>query len=83
MPSASAFMPSRCAVRRAPQVMVKVTVGVRGMVAIAAHLRYISKDDRLTIEDHRGLEREGKEATGRAACGQASSADWRCSGPSR
>ncbi len=49
-------------VRRAPQVMVKVTGGGRGMGAISAHLRYISKGGRLPIEDDRGLEREGKEA---------------------
>ncbi|MFN7197680.1 MAG: conjugal transfer protein TraS, partial [Hylemonella sp.] len=30
--------------RRAPQVMVKVTGGGRGMGAIAAHFRYISKN---------------------------------------
>ena len=42
--------------------MVKVTGGGRGMAAIAAHLRYISKGGRLPIEDDRGLEREGKEA---------------------
>ena len=36
-------------VARAPQVMVKVTGGGRGMVAIAAHLRYISKNGRLDI----------------------------------
>jgi Relaxase/Mobilisation nuclease domain len=48
-------------VRRAPQVMVKVTGGGRGMAAIAAHLRYISKGGRLPIEDDRGFEREGKE----------------------
>jgi hypothetical protein len=41
-------------VRRAPQVMVKVTGGGRGMKAIAAHLRYISKNGRLEIEDERG-----------------------------
>lgn len=29
-------------VRRAPQVMVKVTGGGRGMAAIAAHFRYMS-----------------------------------------
>ena len=34
-------------VRRAPQVMVKVTGGGRGMKAIAAHFRYISKNGRL------------------------------------
>jgi hypothetical protein len=49
-------------VRRAPQVMVKVTGGGRGMGAIAAHLRYISKGGRLTIEDDRDLAHEGKEA---------------------
>lgn len=49
-------------VRRAPQVMVKVTGGGRGMAAIAAHFRYISKGGRLPFEDDRGLVREGKEA---------------------
>jgi hypothetical protein len=49
-------------VRRAPQVMVKVTGGGRGMGAIAAHLRYIAKAGRLPIEDDRGAVREGKEA---------------------
>jgi len=49
-------------VRRAPQVMVKVTGGGRGMGAIAAHFRYVSKGGRLTIEDDRGMEHEGKEA---------------------
>ena len=48
--------------RRAPQVMVKVTGGGRGMGAIAAHLRYIAKAGRLPIEDDRGAVREGKEA---------------------
>jgi hypothetical protein len=48
-------------VRGAPQVMVKVTGGGRGMAAIAAHLRYISKQGRLPIEDDRGVVHEGKE----------------------
>jgi hypothetical protein len=48
--------------RRAPQVMVKVTGGGRGMRAIAAHFRYISKNGRLPIEDDRGVVRESKEA---------------------
>jgi hypothetical protein len=48
--------------RRAPQVMVKVTGGGRGMAAIAAHFRYISKNGRLDIEDDRGVVRNGKEA---------------------
>ena len=48
--------------RRAPQVMVKVTGGGRGMAAIAAHFRYISKNGRLEIEDDRGVVRDGKDA---------------------
>ena len=48
--------------RRAPQVMVKVTGGGRGMKAIAAHFRYISKHGRLEIEDERGQTSRGKEA---------------------
>jgi len=48
-------------VRGAPQVMVKVTGGGRGMAAIAAHLRYISKSGRLPIEDDRGVVRGGKD----------------------
>jgi hypothetical protein len=49
-------------VRRAPQVMVKVTGGGRGMKAIAAHLRYISKNGRLEIEDQRGETMQGKDS---------------------
>jgi hypothetical protein len=48
-------------VRGAPQVMVKVTGGGRGMAAIAAHFRYISKQGRLPIEDDRGVVHDGKE----------------------
>lgn len=46
--------------QRSPQVMVKVTGGGRGMGAIAAHFRYITKNGRLAIEDDRGVVREGK-----------------------
>lgn len=49
-------------VRRAAQVMVKVTGGGRGMAAICAHLRYISRRGELQFEDDRGAVREGKEA---------------------
>jgi hypothetical protein len=49
-------------VRRAPQVMVKVTGGGRGMKAIAAHFKYISKNGRLEIENERGEKLEGREA---------------------
>jgi hypothetical protein len=48
--------------RCAPQVMVKVTGGGRGMAAIAAHFRYISKNGRLDIEDDRGEVCRGKES---------------------
>ncbi|PKO40611.1 MAG: conjugal transfer protein TraS [Betaproteobacteria bacterium HGW-Betaproteobacteria-3] len=48
-------------VRRAPQVMVKVTGGGRGLRAIAAHFRYISKNGRLEIEDQRGEIMRGKD----------------------
>jgi len=47
--------------RRAPQAMVKVTGGGRGMKAIAAHFRYISKHGRLDIEDDRGQVLQGKD----------------------
>ena len=49
-------------VRRAPQVRVRVTGGGRGMAAIEAHLRYISREGRLDIEDDRGAVERGKEA---------------------
>ena len=49
-------------VRRAPQVMVKVTGGGRGMAAIRAHFRYISKNGQLDIEDDRGVVEHGKDA---------------------
>ena len=48
-------------VRRAPQVMVKVTGGGRGMKAIAAHFKYISKNGRLDIEDDRAEILRGKD----------------------
>ena len=61
-------------VRRAPQVMVKVTGGGRGMKAIAAHFRYISKNGRLDIEDERGETMRGKDAPPELAD------DWRFGG---
>ena len=47
-------------VRRAPQVMVKVTGGGCDTRAIAAHFRYISKNGRLETEDDRGETLGGK-----------------------
>jgi hypothetical protein len=60
--------------RRAPQVMVKVTGGGRGMRAIAAHFRYISKNGRLEIEDDQGSISSGKDAVRELA------EDWRFGG---
>jgi len=61
-------------VGRAPQVMVKVTGGGRGMRAIAAHFRYISRNGRLTIEDERGETLRGKDVLPELAD------DWRFGG---
>lgn len=61
-------------VRRAPQVMVKVTGGGRGMRAIVAHLRYISKNARLDLEDELGNIERGKDAVRDVA------EDWRFGG---
>jgi hypothetical protein len=61
-------------VRRGPQVMVKVTGGGRGMKAIAAHFRYISKNGRLDIEDERGEKMRGKDVLRELAD------DWRFGG---
>jgi hypothetical protein len=63
--AAAAFLRERIAatvVRGAPQVMVKVTGGGRGMRAIAAHLRYISKKGRLPMENERGEIERGRSA---------------------
>ena len=59
---------------RIPQVMVKVTGGGRGMKAIAAHFRYISKNGRLDIEDERGEVLRGKDLL------PAIADDWRFGG---
>ncbi len=61
-------------VRRDPQVMVRVTGGGRGMKAIAAHFRYISKNGQLDIEDDRGEHLSGARAVRDLAD------DWRFSG---
>jgi hypothetical protein len=61
-------------VRRVPQVMVKVTGGGRGIKAIAAHFRYISKNGRLEIEDENGTQLQGRSAVHELA------EDWRFGG---
>lgn len=62
------------AIRRAPQVMVKVTGGGRGMTAIAAHLRYITKVGRLKAETETGEHLQGRDAVRDLA------EEWRVSG---
>ena len=54
--------------------MVKVTGGGRGMKAIAAHFRYISKHGRLEMEDELGQKAQGKDAVREMAD------DWRYGG---
>lgn len=61
-------------VRRAPQVMVKVTGGGRGMNAILAHFRYITKAGRLEMEDEHGHKESGRRAVHDMA------EDWRLGG---
>src|SRR5207302_10735055 len=51
----------RLAVRRAPQVMVKVTGGGRGMAVIRAHMNYIDRDGHGLI-DQSGELHQGREA---------------------
>src|SRR5258706_14523922 len=51
----------RLVVKRAPQVMVKVTGGGRGMAVIRAHMNYIDREgDGLIDQD--GERHEGREA---------------------
>jgi hypothetical protein len=64
----------RAVVRRAPQVMVKVTGGGRGMGAIKAHMAYISKRGRLEIEDQEEERHSGREAV------EALAWEWRYAG---
>ena len=51
----------RSTLRRAPQVMVKITGGGRGMGRIAAHFSYISRKGELPLEDERGETIDGLE----------------------
>lgn len=54
----------RRTVHRAPEVMVKVTGGGRGIGAVAAHLSYISQHGELEIESDEGerVTKEGQKA---------------------
>lgn len=61
-------------VRRAQQVVVKLTGGGRGMRAIAAHFRYISKNGEREMEDQRGETLRGR------SCVRELVGEWRVSG---
>jgi hypothetical protein len=65
--------------RRPPQVMVRVTGGGRGMRAIAAHFRYISKNGRLDIESERGEKMRDEKMRGKDALHELAD-DWRLGG---
>ncbi len=65
--SAAALMRARVArtLRRTPEVMVKITNKARsaqGMSAVRRHLRYISRNGRIELEDQNGNRIEGKDA---------------------
>lgn len=47
---------------KAPQAVVKITGGGKGTKAISAHLRYISRNGDLALEDQAGEQYEGREA---------------------
>ncbi|KAK6024702.1 relaxase/mobilization nuclease domain protein [Ostertagia ostertagi] len=49
------------ATRRSPQAVMKISGGGRGMTAIAAHFRYISRNGLEKLEDDRGLQHSGSE----------------------
>ena len=60
--------------QRSPQVMVKLTGGGRGMTAITAHFRYISKNGRLELENELGERMAGRDVVRDLA------EDWRFGG---
>ena len=62
-------------VRRAPQAILRIAGGGRGMGAISSHFRYITRGGDLDIEDDRGVRHTGKESV-RDLLNQ-----WRYSGP--
>lgn len=51
----------RALLKRAPQVMVKITGGGRGLGRIRAHLEYISRKGELELEDQNGERVEGND----------------------
>ena len=52
----------RAHLRRAPQVLVKITGGSRGMAGITAHIKYITHDGERELEDQDGNKYRGEAA---------------------
>lgn len=48
-------------VRKAPEVLVKISGGAKDMRGVKAHMDYISRNGAVEIEDHDGLIHQGKE----------------------
>lgn len=49
-------------VHQAPQAILRISGGGRGMRTIARHFMYISRNGRLEVEDDRGLRHTGKDS---------------------
>jgi hypothetical protein len=49
-------------VRKAPEVLVKISGGAKDMRGVKAHMDYISRNGAVEIEDHERLIHQGKEA---------------------
>jgi len=62
-------------VRRAPEVMVKITSACRGLRQIGKHLDYISRKGELELEDQDGLALQGREQL------RDLKSEWRINGP--
>lgn len=59
--AASARAALKGVARKAPQAVLKITGGGKGSGAIGAHLRYISRNGQLDLEDHEGHKHSGKD----------------------
>lgn len=62
-------------VKRAPEVMVKITSSCRGMRQIGKHIDYISRKGELELEDQNGFVVKGRDEL------QDLKSDWRIGGP--
>jgi hypothetical protein len=51
-------------IRKTPQAIVKISGSGKGARAIVAHIKYISRQGKVEVEDEQGNRFEGKEAVG-------------------